>query len=237
MLSQTRDIRRILILLVMALLAGYASLASAGDPPPAPPLIPPDFQWTGRYIVEDIGADVSFSWQGEGGNLQMTAGSLADDIYFTNVLYDDDLYTLTYKWPRTVRTRRDIKCVCLGTLKLDDLNACLSTSRYVDSEILLDNPVPVNHMRVSVVLGDSKLKRNPVRLPIMEGDFYVDPTNPSKFFKVLHFGLQNVLDPALDEWIVLQNFNYTPGQVTLPEECENVKCPSDPVFGKGFFCK
>ena len=41
-----------------------------------------------------------------------------------------------------------------------------------------------------------------LRLPIAAGDLYVDQGDSSKFWKVLHFGLQNLYDPALDEWIV-----------------------------------
>ena len=75
------------------------------------------------------------------------------------------------------------------------------------------------------------------RIPIMQGDFYVDQENPQRIWKVLHFGLQNILDPALDEWAIMQEFKDTPGEVTLPEACVD-KCKNDdPAFGEGFFCK
>jgi hypothetical protein len=71
----------------------------------------------------------------------------------------------------------------------------------------------------------------------MEGDFYVDQEDSSKFWKVLHFGLQNLLDPALDEWAVMQKFKDTAGEVTFPAECIG-KCKNDdPAFPPGFFCK
>jgi hypothetical protein len=229
---------RILTLLTSALLVAYASLVSAASVP-APPRVPRNFRWKGRYLVKDLGVDVPFSWQGKDGNLQMTAGSNGEDpIYFTNVLFDNELYTVTYRWPGIVLPD-PVPCVCLGGLTLEKLNGCLSTSRYVGPEILADRSVKLaNHFRISVVLGDTELKPDPVRLPIMQGDFYVDQGNPTKIWKVLHFGLQNILDPALDEWILLKAFKTTAGNVTLPAECESVTCPPHDVFDPGFyFCK
>jgi hypothetical protein len=229
---------RILTLLMSALLVAYASLASAASVP-APPRVPRNFRWKGRYIVRDLGVDVPFSWQGKDGNLQMIAGSNGEDpIYFTNVLYDNELYTLTYRWPGIVLPD-PAPCVCLGGLTLEKLNGCLNTSRYVGPEILADGNVRlVNHFRISVVFGDSETKPDPLRIPAMQGDFYVDQGNPGKFRKVLHFGLQNLLDPALDEWILLKQFSTKAGDVTLPAECKSVNCPANDVFDPGFyFCK
>jgi hypothetical protein len=229
---------RIVTLLTFALLVAYASLASAGSAP-TPPRLPRNFQWKGRYLVPDLGVDVPFSWQGKDGNLQMIAGSNGKDpIYFSNVLYDDELYTVTYRWPDIV-VPDPVPCDCLGGLTLEKLNGCLNTSRYVGPEILADRKLKLaNHFRISVVLGDSETKPDPVRLPIMQGDFYVDQGNPGKFLKVLHFGLQNLLDPALDEWILLKEFRTTAGDVTLPAECQSAKCPPHDVFAPGFyFCR
>lgn len=224
------------ILLVVALFVGYAPSASSG-PTPAAPQIPRDFQWNGRYVVPDLDEDVSFSWQGNGGNLQMTAGGPADQVYFTNLIFNGKLYTLTYKWPYDKKPPRGSdKCVCLGRLTLDTLNACLSTSRYVGAETL-DDQGPANHFRVSVVFGETASKPNPFRVPIMEGDFYVDPSNSSKILKVLHYGFQNLLDPAFDEWMVLTDFEFTPGNVTLPATCNPRSCPKNDVFGLGFYCQ
>jgi hypothetical protein len=229
-------IRRVITLLTLGVLAGYASFACAGFLP-APPRIPRDFRWKGRYLVPDLGVDVPFSWQGKDGNLQMAAGGDADPIHFTNLIYDNKLYTLTYKWLDTIPPGSE-ECVCLGGLTLETLNACLNTSRYVGAEVLLDRNVRLaNHFRVSVVFGNSKPKPRRIRVPIMEGDFYLDPRNSTKFWKVLHFGFQNLLDPALDEWIVLQDFRYTAGEVTLPNICSPAMCPDNDVFGPGFFCK
>ena len=228
---------RVLTLFAFALLFAGPSLTSA-DSLPAPPRLPRNFRWKGRYVVPDLKIDVPFSWNGKDGNLQMTAGGgRRDPIHFTNVLFDDELYTVTYKWPCTVPPEPD-DCVCLGRLTLDTLNACLNSSRYVGPEVLIDNGLKfANHFRVSVVVGNPESKPPSVRLPIMEGDFYVDQKNPNRFWKVLHFGLQNLLDPALDEWIVLQDFKNTAGKVTLPGECEHVECPDRDAFPEGYFCK
>lgn len=149
----------------------------------------------------------------------MIAGGPTDPIFFTNVLVDGWLYTLTYRWPDTVEPPPAPTCVCIGRLTLDALNACLEISRYVGAEILKDSrPRPVHHSRASVVLGEPAAKPNPFRLPIMQGDFYVHWTDSSKFWRVLHYGLQNLFDPALDEWIFMHAFSDTAGEVALPPE-------------------
>jgi hypothetical protein len=228
---------RILALLALLLLVGCDSSSKATGSPPAPQL-PRDFQWEGRWVVSDLGINVPFTWQGKDGNVQMIAGGEEYPIHFTNLIYDDHLYTLTYKWPDTVPPLPANDCICIGRLTLDEFNLCLNSSRYVGAEILLeDTELFVNHFRISVVVGDSETKPNPIRVPIMEGDFYVDQEDSSKFWKVLHFGFQNLLDPALDEWAVMMKFNNTPGEVTLPAECVG-KCKNDdPAFPQGFFCK
>jgi hypothetical protein len=58
------------------------------------------------------------------------------------------------------------------------------------------------------------------RLPIASADIYVDRKDSSKFVKVLHFGLQNLYDPRLDEWIVIDKAdNEHPGDIHLPFAC------------------
>ena len=61
----------------------------------------------------------------------------------------------------------------------------------------------------------------PIRLPILIADFSVDKSDSHKFWQVLHFGLQNLFDPNLDEWIVMQQFSSKPGNVVLPDACQN----------------
>ena len=65
----------------------------------------------------------------------------------------------------------------------------------------------MNHFRVGVLFGDTETGPDAFRAPIMEGDFYVDEKNSSEFWKVLHFGFQNLLDPALDEWAVMEKLD------------------------------
>jgi hypothetical protein len=64
--------------------------------------------------------------------------------------------------------------------------------------------------------GDGNAK---LRLPIMLGDFYVDRKDPTVFWQVLHFGVQNLYDPELDEWMLMDTFTHRPGKVVLPDEC------------------
>ncbi len=223
---------RVLALLALALFTAAPSGATESPPPPR---LPTDFQWEGRYVVRDLGVDVPFTWHGQGGDLQMIAGGPSDPIYFTNILFDHWLYTITYKLPDTVPPSNP-DCVCIGRLPLDTLNACLATARYVGPEILRDRrPRAVHHFRVSAVLGPAEARPNPLRVPIMHGDFYVDRTDSSKFWKVLHYGFQNLLDPALDEWIIIQKFADTPGAVRLPAECSG-KCKHD-LFALPLYCK
>jgi len=175
--------------------------ASAGDdggrggiaPPekgtPFPPQFPRDFQWKGRYIVRDLvpPVDVPFTWQGNDGIGQMIAGGESEEypIYFTNLLYDGELYTKTYRWPKTVPPASNA-CDCLGRLTLDTLNACLGSSRYVGTEILQDKrPRRVHHFRIAVVLRvEPPQPLLPFSIPFMEGDFYVDEKDSSKFWKI-----------------------------------------------------
>ena len=218
---------RILALLVLALFVACGSSLDATGPPPTPQL-PRDFQWEGRWIVSDLGVNVAFTWQGKDGNVQMIAGSEGEAIHFTNLIYDGFLYTLTYKWPDVVPPNTP-ECLCLGQFTLDELNLCLDSSRYVGAEILEETePRSVHHFRIGVVL-EFEPPPDPFRVPIMEGDFYVDQEDSTKFWKVLHFGFQNLLDPALDEWAVMQKVNDTPGEVTFPAECRIVKCPPIPL--------
>lgn len=189
---------------------------------PLPPQLPRDFKWKGRYIVRDLGVDVSFTWNGKDGNSQMIAGSWEEPIYFTNIIFGDYLYTLTYKWPTPIPDPG--KCIKVGKFTLDELNLyLLLTSRYVGAEILEETEFRyVHHFRVGVVWEEPP-KTPPtlpiVRVPIMLGDFYVDQGDSTKFWKVLHFGLQNLYDPALDEWMVLDSLENSAGEVALPIEC------------------
>ncbi len=223
--------------LALAALLVSASFAMAD---PRPPQLPRDFQWEGRYFVKDLGYNVSFSWQGKEGNIQMIAGSEAEAIHFTNLIYHDQLYTLTYKWDKIVPPQ-PVKCVCLGQLPLDTLNQCLASSRFVGAEILAHAKHPlVNHFRVGVVFGAASVDPA-IRFPVIEGDIYVERHNSKRIRKMLHYGYQNIFDPALDEWLEINRIKNKPGEVTLPDECSpsrlEQQCSDSPAFPAGYFCK
>ncbi|MFV0318147.1 MAG: hypothetical protein ACK5O2_14445, partial [Microthrixaceae bacterium] len=57
------------------------------------------------------------------------------------------------------------------------------------------------------------------RIPLMSGDIYVDRDDPSVIRKLLHFGVQNLYDANLDEWIVIDEVSTDPREVTVPQEC------------------
>lgn len=199
---------------------------------PRPPVLPANFTWTGRYVVPDLDAEVPFTWHGRDGNFQMVAGGDEHPIHFTNILHDGTLYTLTYKWPGVPRN----PCSNVGPFTLADLNKGLESSRFVGAEILEDHGERrVNHFRAGVVwepppsLTGTIPGVPQIRIPIMAGDIYVDREDPTRFWKVLQFGLQNLYDKNLDEWIVIDQIDPGPGTVTLPEECASATAPAVPV--------
>jgi hypothetical protein len=189
---------------------------------PSPPQLPADFTWTGRYIVPDLGVEVPFTWNGTDGNLQMTAGGEDQPIHFTNVINDGVLYTLTYEWPDIPR----LPCSNIGPFTVDDLNEGLAEASFVGPEILDGSePRSVFHYRsafaVEVPAEELGLPADVpvVRVPVMSGDIYVDREDPAKIWQLLHFGVQNLYDVDLDEWIVIDEISDAPGEVSLPEEC------------------
>jgi hypothetical protein len=253
------------VLLTVALAGGCASgqsgATNVGPAPPAPQL-PENFNWSGRYIVSDLGVDVPFTWQGRDGSSQMIAGSSKDPIYFTNLIDQGRLYTLTYKWPVPILGDLGV-CSNVAPYTLADYNAWLKTSRYVGSAILGGRSGPqVNQFRASIVFDLQKglvppenvlppvagtpnmvappqgatssattvpgLPAVPARFPILIADFSVDKSDSHKFRQVLHFGLQNLHDPNLDESIIIQKFSDKPGNVVLPDACKNAT-PAPPL--------
>ncbi|MFD0786203.1 hypothetical protein ACFQZ8_20075 [Micromonospora azadirachtae] len=198
-----------------------ANTTSVGPPvfeEPRPPLLPADFRGEGRYIVRDLGIDVPFTWQGRGGDSQMTAGGPEHPIWFTNLIYRNTLYTLTYKWPG-IPPDPPRQCDRVGFFNRQIFNDLLKTARFVGPETLQGTTNRrVDHWRVGVVGGSTQPGENP-RFPIALGDVYVDQRNPSQWWQVLQFGFQNLFDPALDEWFTMTTFSHRPGQVTLPDRC------------------
>ncbi|AYV75319.1 MAG: hypothetical protein Terrestrivirus1_193 [Terrestrivirus sp.] len=194
---------------------------------PEPPRLPPNFSWSGEYIVSDLfdpktgkkGIKVPFTWNGNNGNVQMIAGGEEYPIYFTNIIYNNKLYTYTYKWPHLQAEflpPNESTCPINDDFSLGDLNAFLSTARYV-GKVKLDG-YWANHFRVSLVLP-----QNPsgfyLRFPIVLGDFFVDCSDSTKFLQILHFGYQNIYDPQLDEWIKIFEFSNCPGEIIPLPPC------------------
>ena len=198
----------------------------------APPQLPADFTWTGRYIVPDLDLEVPFTWTGDGGDLQMVAGGPDEPIHFTNIIADGALYTLTYTWPDIPR----LPCTPVGPLTIDDVNAGLAAASFVGAETLDDVETrSVFHYRSAFALEippdalDLPDTVPVVRVPIMSGDIYVDRDDPSKIWKLLHFGVQNLYDVDLDEWIVIDEISETPGEVVLPDECLEAASTTTPT--------
>lgn len=201
-----------------------AAAASAGKAQaihrkePSPPRLPADFRGSGRYIVRDLGIDVPFTWEGRHGDSQMIAGGPDYPIWFTNLIYHNTLYTLTYKWPN-IPLDPPRPCDKVGFFNRHMLNDKLKTSRFVGPEILQGGTNRyVDHWRVGVV-GGSAVPGEVFRFPIALGDIYVDQGNPSQWWLGLQFGFQNLFDPELDEWFRMSRFKHQPGTVTLPERC------------------
>jgi hypothetical protein len=195
---------------------GEATTATQlGFHPPRPPRLPSDFRGKGKWIVRDLGITVPFTWQAKNGNVQMIAGGPQYPIWFTNLIYQDTLYTLTYKWPNL----RHHPCSRIGSFSLEMLNEEFKDSRFVGREILQQRPRRyVDHWRVGVVIPELPPGKFP-RLPIALADIYVDQHDRSTFWQVLHFGLQNLYDPELDEWLVMDTFEHKSGRVVLPRRC------------------
>ncbi len=203
------------------LVVAVATPATAANAPP-PPKLPRNFHGTGTYIVRDLDVEVSFTWDANDGNMQMTAGGPDDPIHFTNIIDGGVLYTLTYAWPGIERR----PCSRVGPFTLAEFNQGLASSRFVGPEILLEpTRRKVNHFRAGLVVDVPPELVPPLgggvelRFPVMVGDFYVDAKDSTKFWQVLHSGLQNLYDRELDEWIVMDSFRRGAGTVTLPEEC------------------
>jgi hypothetical protein len=207
---------------VVAMTTGAGVAAGKDTKAPSPPQLPRNFHGTGTYVVKGLDVEVPFTWDARDGNMQMTAGGPGDPIWFTNVISDGVLSTLTYTWPGIDRR----PCSKVGPYTLAEFNQGLAKSSYVGPEVLL-KPTRrnVNHFRVALVYEPPAEVIPPLgggvqaRIPLMSGDFYVDRKDSTKFWQVLHFGLQNIYAADLDEWMIMDSFTRGPGTVELPEEC------------------
>lgn len=213
------------LVLAAASCAGGEGGATAPGPSavdPAPPTLPDDFTWTGRYLVPDLDVEVPFTWHGDGGDVQMVAGGEGQPIHFTNVISDGQLYTLTYEWPEVPRH----PCSHVGPFTVDELNEGFAGASFVGRETLHGDPDrEVHHFRSTAVWELPTDLLPPMegvpqlRIPVMSGDLYVDVDDPGTIWRLLHFGVQNLYDPHLDEWIFIDEAKAVAGPVTLPEEC------------------
>ncbi|MEV6581944.1 hypothetical protein AB0M92_27695 [Streptomyces sp. NPDC051582] len=195
---------------------GTAAARQDASSTPSPPRLPRDFRGKGEWIVRDLDITVPFTWQGKDGDSQMTAGGPQYPIWFTNLIHHGTLYTLTYKWPGL----DEHPCSRIPGFDLEDLNQGLEGARFVGRETLRRTPQrQVNHWRVGVVFPQLPPGNHP-RVPLALGDIYVDEHDRGTFWQVLQFGVQNLYDPELDEWLVMDTFEHRPGTVTLPRECE-----------------
>lgn len=127
----------------------------------------------------------------------MIAGTKKDPIFFTNLIYENRLYTYTYKWPGLQPEFLPPLETCQPVLdfSLEDLNALFASSFYVGAEIIEEKNhlgdsrcIPVHHFRLAIALPSLPPGFYP-RLPFLCADIYVDQENSSKFVKILHFGL------------------------------------------------
>ncbi len=191
-------------------------------PAPRPPRIPRSFTAKGRYLVPDLSIDVPFKYHGSDGNSKMVAGGPAHPIWFVNLIYGEPgeakrLYTVTHRWPGVVQA---VPCGPIpGDFSRRTLNAWLARSSFVGREVLRgERRRRVNHWRVTGVLP-ALPPGNLVRVPLALADIYVDTGNRATIRKVLHFGVQNLYDPELDEWFELHRFSHRPTKVTLPSAC------------------
>ena len=203
-------------LAIRTLPSSDAAAAARSAHTPRPPHLPRNFRGRGIYIVRDLGITVPFSWRGRNGDSQMVAGGPDYPIWFTNLIYHDTLYTLTYRWPNVA----DHRCQRVdGIFNLHLLNEALNTARFVGPEILQGSPRRyVNHWRLGAVFPNLPSGIFP-RFPLALADIYVDQRDRGTFWQVLQFGVQNLYDPQLDEWLRMDTFRHKPGRVGLPNRC------------------
>jgi hypothetical protein len=166
------------------------------------------------------GITVPFTFHGNNGNLQMIAGNENTPIYFTNLIYNGSLYTYTFRWPHLQAPflpPLESTCPVIEEFSLGDLNAILATSRYV-GPVVLSNNREANHFRLSIVIPQAPPGFY-LRFPFASADIFTDRKDPTIFYEVLHFGLQNLYDPALDEWIFIDCHSKQSGDITPLPPC------------------
>lgn len=193
--------------------------------PVSAPQLSSNFHWCGRYRVPDLNIDVSLQWFGRDGDVQMIAGNENSPIHFTNIIFRGNFYTYTFRWPELQPPFLPPLEKCQPVpFNLDTLNAFLAAnSQFVGPETIGCPPKHVNHFRISVVIPQCPSGAF-FRLPIALADIYVDRKDPTLWWQLLQFGLQNIYDPALDEWAVIQHVSKRPPpQIILPPACQTLE--------------
>lgn len=184
---------------------------------PPPPRFPANFTGRGRYIVRDLGVDVPFRWNARHGDMQMVAGGPGRPIHFVNLIKDHVLYTKTYRWPGVAGVGR---CLATGPWDRRFFNQWFASARYV-GPVTLEQPRHrrVDHWRAGLVFSLDPEPGNHLRVPLASADIFVQHGRSSTFWNVQHFGVQNLLDPQLDEWIQMRTFEHRPGRLDPPADC------------------
>ena len=193
-----------------------ASGAAGGDAKraqtPRPPHLPQNFRGQGEWIVRDLGITVPFSWRGNDGNSRMVAGGPDYPIWFTNLIWHNSLYTLTYKWPNVT----DHPCDKIpGFFNLHLLNQGFKTARFVGREILQGRPNRhVNHWRAGVVLPQLP----PGNFPALALRSATSTSTRQSQHLLAGAAVRRPepLRPRLDEWLRMDTFRHKPGRVGLP---------------------
>ena len=191
---------------------------------PAPPRLPANFRARGRWVVRSLGITVPFTWRSENGNSRMVAGGKHYPIWFTNLIYHNRLYTLTYKWPGPRRPPLHAVPRLLYA-EACSTRPCAGRGSSAARSCRADPDRRVNHWRIGVVLPEAP-PGNHLRFPIALADVYVGQGNRSRWWQLLQFGVQNLFDPELDEWGMLDRFRLEPAPVSLPNRCPPPSTPT-----------
>lgn len=70
------------------------------------------------------------------------------------------------------------------------------------------------------VIKDHYLYTKTYKWPFASADFFVDRNDSQTLWNVQQFGVQNLLDPQLDEWIQMKTFERKPGVLKPPSDCK-----------------
>ena len=203
---------------------GSANAERARPQDPAPPRLPANFRARGRWVVRSLGITVPFTWRSENGNSRMVAGGKHYPIWFVNLIYHNRLYTLTYKWPGV----DDHRCV---------LFPGYFTRQHAQrgpARIAVRRPRgPAGQTRTAAsTTGGSASSSPSCRRATTSGSRSRSPTSTSGRATGRAGGscsssaFQNLFDPELDEWGMLDRFRLEPAPVSLPNRCPPPSTPT-----------